>query len=174
MPEVTYVGTVKGLIEKKGGWYAVEIAVPGKQYAIKADTKLDHLLAKAREIRDAGTIATFTVGEEDSENINPNSGKPYTERRLNGIEEGAAAGTNQAAAVQQQGPEPHHEAVHFADKDRLISRQVCLKVAGQIFMGKGVTKFEDGSTEDIPLAVMKAAHRFELDLYRDIDPPPFE
>lgn len=170
MPEVIYVGTCKGLIEKKNGWYAVEIAVPGKQYTYKADTKLEHLLTKAREIRDAGVVATWTVEEWDSENINPNSGKPYTERRLNGVEEGAAA--QPQGGAQTSGPEPHHEAVHFADKDRLISRQVCLKVAGQIFMGKGFTEFED-SEHDVPLAVMKSAQRFELWLYRDIDPAPF-
>ena len=170
MPEVTYVGTCTTLEEKKSGWYRIHIAVPGKQYPIKADTKLEHLIAKAREMRDAGLVATWTIEEYDSENINPNSRKPYTERRLNAVVEGAVAQPQQAQA--QGGPEPHHEAVHFADKDRLISRQVCLKVAGQIFMGKALTEFESPS-DDIPLAVMKAAQRFELWLYRDIDPAPF-
>ena len=40
--EVTYVGTCKGLIEKKNGWYAVEIAVPGKQYTYKAGKRNKH------------------------------------------------------------------------------------------------------------------------------------
>ena len=175
MPEVTYVGTCTTLEEKKGGWFRIHIAVPGKQYPVKPETKLEHLIAKAREIRDAGLVATWTVEEYDSENINPKSGQPYTERRLNGVEEGAPAGTNQAAAVQQ--PEPHHEAVHFADKDRLISRQVCLKVAGSVFMGQGVAQLDPPSSAavvvpDVPLAVMKAAQRFERWLYRDIDPAP--
>lgn len=170
MPDVTYVGTCKALVEKKNGWFTVEIAVPGKQYPVKADTKLEHLLNKAREVRDAGLVATWTVEETDSENINPNTQKPYTERRLSAVVEGASQEAQQAAA---DGPQAHHEAVHHADKDRLISRQVCIKVAGQLFMGKGLTVFE-APEDDVPLAVMKAAQRLELWLYRDIDPVPFE
>lgn len=89
MPDVPYVGKVAGLVEKKGGWYSVEIAVPGKQWPVKADTKLENLLTQVREIRDADLVATFTVSESDSENVNPNTGKPYTERRLSHVEVGA-------------------------------------------------------------------------------------
>lgn len=92
LSSVTYVGTCKGLIEKKGGWYAVEIAAVGKSYTIKADTKLENLLTQARASRDNGTVCTWTVEEWDSDNINPNNDKPYTERRLAGVEEGVHEG----------------------------------------------------------------------------------
>ncbi len=105
MPDVTYVGTVSTLEEKKNGWYSVHIAVPGKNYPVRADTKLEPLLKSVREIRDAGLVATFTVSETDSENTNPNTGKPYTERRLEKIEAGAQtqsdANASPSSAVQQ-------------------------------------------------------------------------
>ena len=74
MTDVTYVGTVSTLEEKKGGWYAVHIAVPGKQYPVKADTKLEPLLKSVREIRDAGLVATCTVSETESRAVSTITG----------------------------------------------------------------------------------------------------
>jgi hypothetical protein len=109
MPEVTHVGTVAALIEKKNGWYTVEVSVPGKQYPVKADTKLEPLLKQVREIRDAGLVATFTMSESDSENTNPNTGRPYIERRLEKVTPGAQnqsdANDSPSGAVQGSGAE---------------------------------------------------------------------
>ena len=91
MPDVQYVGTCKDIIEKKNDWYTIEILVPGKDWPIKADTKLEHLINEARAVRDAGTIATWTVSETESENINPRNNRPYTERRLEKVEVVAAS-----------------------------------------------------------------------------------
>lgn len=161
---VTYVGTVSAMEEKKGGWYRIHVAVPGKQYPVKPETKLDNLIAKAREIRDNGTVATWTVEEWDSDNINPNSGSPYTERRLAGVDEGVSAA---AQAEQATGPQPHHEQIHFADKDRAISRMACLKAAATVVAS-------GGAVEDPGKSVMAMAQRFEQWIYRDIDQLPFQ
>jgi hypothetical protein len=170
--EATYVGTCSQLVEKKGGWYQIQIAVPGKQYPVKADTKLEHLINKAREVRDSGAVATWTIEEWDSENINPNTGKPYRERRLSAVEEGATAPASGTDGDQQAQPVlPHHELVHDADRQRLISRQTCLKVAGTVYTG-AIGADKEGY--DVGLEVMKLAQRFEQWLYRDIDELPFE
>lgn len=175
MPDVQYIGTCSALVEKKGGWYQIQIAVPGKQYPIKADTKLEHLINDAREVRDSGAVATWTVSESESENINPNSGKPYIERRLEKVELGAQ--TPAGGTPAQPPPEAHHEAIHFADKDRAISRMACLKAAAQVWHGAIANPNLGEAVEsglDIGLEVMTLAGRFEKWIYRDIDPVPFE
>lgn len=128
MPEVLYVGTVHALIEKKGGWHAVEISVPGKQYPVKADTKLEPLLKSVREVRDAGLIATFTVSETESENINPNTGKPYTERRLQKVEAGAENAPN-ATVSPSASTQDVMSKEEWARKDSAIHKMACIKTA---------------------------------------------
>lgn len=159
---VKYAGTCSSLEEGKNGWFHIKIAVPGKQYPVKADTKLEHLINDARTVRDSGQVATWTCKEWDSENINPNSGKPYKERRLEKVEIGAPAGGTQTA------PEPKHEPMHFADKDRVVARLALLKVAATI-----VTAIDE-EPEDMTKTVMGQAQRMEAWVYRDIDPVPFE
>ena len=154
MPDVTYVGKVQSIEEKKAGWHAIHIGVAGKQYPIKADTKLENLLKAVREIRDGDLIATFTVSESESENINPNSGKPYIERRLEKVEPGA------------NGAPPAARPEYAPDlKDRMIVRQTALKAAAVIV---------DRGNEDPALETMKIAQRFETWIYRDIEDAPFE
>lgn len=128
MADVTYVGKVGALIEKKAGWHTVEISVPGKQYPVKADTKLEPLLKQVREIRDGDLIATFTISETESENINPNSGKPYIERRLEKIELGAqnAPNANGSPTTEAQGGMTKEE---WARKDSAIHKMACIKAA---------------------------------------------
>ncbi len=161
MPDVTYVGKVQSIEEKKAGWHAIHIGVAGKQYPIKADTKLENLLKAVREIRDGDLIATFTVSESESENINPNSGKPYIERRLEKVEPGANG--SPTAGVREYTPDL---------KDRMIVRQTALKAAAALYGSELV--FNAGSEDDAPLAVMKAAQRFETWIYRDIEETPFD
>jgi len=167
LQKVTYVGTVGQLIEKKNGWYAIEVMVPGKQYPIKADTKLENLIGKAREVRDSGAVATFTVEEWDSDNISPKTSKPYTERRMSSIEEGSHAPAGGTGAGGGADVTAHHEPVADADRQRLISRQTCLKAACELYSGPAV-----GGSTDPALDVMRVAQRFESWLYRDIDEVP--
>lgn len=132
MPDVLYVGTVSALVEKKNGWYSVEIAVAGKQYPVKADTKLEPLLKQVREIRDAGLVATFTVSESDSENINPNTGRPYTERRLEKVEPGAQnqtdANASPSGGAQGSGGQSMTKE-EWAAKDAAIHKTALIKAA---------------------------------------------
>lgn len=178
MTEVTHIGTCSAISEKKGGWHQIEISVPGKQYPVKADTKLEPLINSAREMLESGQAASWTIDETESENINPRSGKPYTERRLNKVE-ALTAEAAAASAAASSGPEPHHEPIHFADKDRAISRMACLKSAAMIVPLVSVLDDDgvpvpDAQLLDPALEVMKIAQRFERWIYRDIDSAPFE
>lgn len=159
--ELTIVGQCSGITEKPSGWTEFQIVVPGKQYPVKLATKSPQLITDARTIKDA--LATWTYNETESDNVNPNSGKPYVNRYLEKVEAGASASGDTAQ------PQAHHEPIHFADKDRLITRQTCLKVAGEVYS----SEYAAINEVDLPLAVMKAAQRFEAWLYRDIEETPF-
>ena len=155
-PEI--VGTCQGIIEKPTGWTEFEIAVPGKQYPVRLATKQQPLVELARATH--GSVATWTYNEVESEKINEHTGKPYVNRYLEGVTAGAAEVPG--------APEAHHQPVHFADKDRAITRMACLKAAAVIIAGAGVVQ------EDPALEAMKTAQRFETWVYRDIAPVPFE
>ena len=132
MSDVTYVGTVQALVEKKAGWHTVEISVPGKQYPVKADTKLEPLLKQAREVRDGGLVATFTVSETESENINPKNGLPYIERRLQKVELGAenAPVANASPTTSQAGSgETGMTKEEWANKDSAGHKRACIAIA---------------------------------------------
>jgi len=124
------VGTCQGITEKPSGWTEFEIAVPGKQYPVRLATKAQPLVELARAL--AGGVGTWTYNEVESEKINEHTGKPYLNRYLEGVEPGAAP----AASVGS--PESHHEPIHFADKDRAITRMAVLKAAAQVYAGLGV------------------------------------
>lgn len=148
--EAEYIGTVSAIVEKKGGWYSVEILVPGKQYPVKADTKLEPLLEQARQVRDAGLVATFTVSESESENINPKSGKPYMERRLEHVEPGASTPSTsapKAAASSSEAPSQMTKE-EWARKDSAIHKMACIKTAADALKH---TIPSDPSKEDLKL-----------------------
>lgn len=153
---LTKVGQCSGITEKPNGWTEFEIQVQGLQYPVRLSTKIEQLIEDARATK--GALATWTYAESEG-NINPKSGKPYINRYLESVVLGDTSGGNDLPS-----PEPHHDAVHFADKDRLITRQTCLKAASN-HPGDGI--------DDWAEAVIEAAARFETWLYRDIDDVPF-
>lgn len=156
MSDVTYVGTVSALVEKKSGWHTIEIAVPGKQYPVKADTKLEHLIKQAREIRDQDAVATFTVSETESENINPNNGRPYIERRLQKMELGAGGAS---APVANGSPTSASNSgmskEDWAAKDSAIHRMACIKAAVEALKH---TIPADPSTDDLNTFMDRVGH----------------
>jgi hypothetical protein len=148
------VGICSGIKEKPSGWFDLEIQVPGKQYPVRLETKLEKLVDEARETH--GKTATWTFVEKEG-NINPRSGNPYINRYLDRVE----IGDHAPVATAEAGPQQHHDALHYADKDRAISRMACLKAAAAIHSG-------DEPGEGRADAVLKDAERFEAWLYRDL------
>ena len=162
---ITIIGQCSGITEKPSGWTEFQISVPGKNYPVKLATKLDGLVQAARDTK--GALATWTYKETEGD-INPRSGKPYKNRYLESVELGAAAAQAQITRDGQPSnvPEPqaHHDPVHFADKDRIISRLAILKAAAS---QPRDAAYEDD--QDWAWKVMETAERFEEWLYRDID-----
>ena len=153
---IVIVGQCTGITEKPSGWTEFQISVTGKQYPVKLATKLEDLIQAARDTK--GQIATWTYNETEG-GMNPRSGKPYKNRYLEKVELGATAEGQSASAGTQAtvAPEPHHEPMHFADKDRVITRLALLKVAAQL-----TNEEEEGTAIEI-------AERLETWVYRDID-----
>jgi hypothetical protein len=105
---LTVVGTNGGITEKANGWFEVQVAVPGKQYPVKLATKKSELIDAVRGV--GAAVATFSYKETESENINPNTNKPYINRYLEGVE---AGGTPAPA-----GGTGHKEDVDWDAKER--------------------------------------------------------
>jgi hypothetical protein len=155
------VGVCSGITEKPTGWFDFEISVAGKEYPVRCSSNDADIINAVRELK--GSTGTFTINEVESDKINPRSNRPYINRYLQKVEAGDTAPTSTGAPGT---PDPHHEPVHDADRQRLITRQTCLKVAAQ--------RHHPIDGDDWALQVMKDAQRFETWLYRDIDPAPFE
>jgi hypothetical protein len=156
------VGACSGIKEKPSGWVDVEVEVPGKQYPMRLSTKDETLVLATRSL--AGAVGKFTYVERESDKINPNSGKPYVNRYLEGVEPYAGNG--------QEPREPKHQPVIGGDKDRAITRLACLKAAAELVAPRAASTAHPDY--DAPLEAMKAAQRFEQWVYRDIDDAPFE
>lgn len=177
MSDVKYVGTVGALVEKKAGWHTVEISVPGKQYPVKADTKLEHLLKQAREVRDGGMVATFTVSEEESENINPKNNMPYIERRLQKIEFGAEGHVNASGSPTSAATGSSSEGMtkeEWARKDSAIHKMACIKTAADALKH---TIPSEPSTEDLNTYnrnVIDLANRWHRSVLAERDDPTGE
>ena len=151
----TIIGTCAGITEKPSGWFEFEIMAPGKQYPVRLATKKQELVELARAAH--SDTMTWTYNETESDKVNEHTGKPFLNRYLEGVD---------FADQPEAKPEPHHEPMHFADKDRAISRMACLKAAAVIVA-------DQSDTVDPGLEVMKLADRFERWVYRDIDDVPF-
>jgi len=158
----TIVGTCASIIKKTSGWYEFEIMAPGKQYPVRLATKKQELVELARAAH--SDTMTWTYNETESDKVNEHTGKPFLNRYLEGVD---------FADQPEAKPEPHHEPMHFADKDRAITRMACLKAAAQVYTGLGVEEARGTPDLDAGLTVMKSADRFERWVMRDIDDVPF-
>lgn len=71
-------GKVTGIEERAAGFRRITVDV-GRQYPLRVDTKLDTVIDQAREALDwPAALVRYT--ESESQNENPKTGKPYTNR----------------------------------------------------------------------------------------------
>lgn len=129
----TVVGVCTGITERKEGWHQFEISIPGRDYPVKLDTKIEDLIDAARAVKNTGEIATFTYTEKDSGTPNPHRpGSNFLNRYLEGVEAGshapegsqaADAGSTAPSGGDGSGYEPQarytkEEIKTFEDKER--------------------------------------------------------
>lgn len=79
----TATGVLQSIETRQAGWHRFNLAVPGRQYPLKLDTKLPDLINQGSVL--VGQPVQVVYDESESQNINPNTGRPYTERRLQQI-----------------------------------------------------------------------------------------
>ena len=77
------IGTVSGLEQRNGGWVAVAILAPGKEYPVKLSTKKQELIQQAQQMM--GQVVTAGYNEAEGNSINPHTGTPYINRYLEAI-----------------------------------------------------------------------------------------
>lgn len=110
------VGTLLGIMEKPSGWTQIQISVPGKQYPIKTDTKKPEIIEAARAVGEA--VATWTITAVESENINPNTNKPYINRYLEAVEAGGTVAPSTAGGSPDQARYSEDDIARFEAKER--------------------------------------------------------
>lgn len=115
------IGTLVGIEEKPSGWFEVKVAMPGKDYPVRLDTKRENLIEDARATR--GQVATWTFKESESDKINERSGKPYVNRYFEAVELGASA------EAQASDSEDRMSKEEWAAKDSAIHMMASIKAA---------------------------------------------
>jgi len=107
------IGTVSGLEQRSGGWVAVAILAPGKEYPVKLSTKKQELISQAQQMM--GQVVTAGFNEQASTNINPHNGQPYTNRYLEALAFGAVDLVGMPTQIQPQQfvPQPQPQAQNF-------------------------------------------------------------
>lgn len=103
------IGTVAGLEQRSGGWVAVSIMEPGKEYPKKLSTKKQELISQAQQMM--GQVVTAGYNETESTNINPHNGQPYVNRFLEALAFGAVdlVGSPTQIQPQQYMPQPQQQ-----------------------------------------------------------------
>jgi len=99
--EKVVTGVVSALEPRSNDWVAVHISVPGRQYPTKLSTKRPELIGLAQSV--VGQNVDALYNEEQSTQINPHNGQPYTNRYLEAL---APAGSIPPPVVPVQQPVP--------------------------------------------------------------------
>lgn len=94
------IGTIAGLEQRSGGWVAVAIMEPGKEYPKKLSTKKQELISQAQQMM--GQVVTAGYNETESTNINPHNGQPYVNRFLEALAFGAVDLVGTPTQIQPQ------------------------------------------------------------------------
>jgi hypothetical protein len=161
MPEAS--GVVREIAEKPSGWSTISIDI-GTQYPLKVDTKLQPIIELVRALGSNEGIFTYT--ESESDRINPNSGRPYVNRLLEGVTP-RDAGQPVGQPVSESAEQVARQPISAGNKDRVIARLACVKAAAEML------RLNDGTVEEQISNTIAAAARFEGWVYRDIDEVPF-
>ena len=167
----TVVGVWSKMPEERNGWKQFEVDV-GSQYPVRVATKLEHLIEEAMALRDQEATWTYTESEarnpDGTPRINPNSGKPYTDRRLEKVEAGAhATSTDGASSSTASG----RTVVSDDERQRLIIRQSTLNRSVDLYVGTRpvgmpIELLADEEREALLGKVFETAGRFERWVYR--------
>lgn len=117
------VGTVAGLEQRNGGWVAVAILAPGKEYPVKLSTKKQELIIQAQQMM--GQVVTAGYNEQQSTSINPHNNQPYTNRYLEAIAFGQVDLVGMPTQIQPQQfvPQPQPQAQNFPQPQQAQPQQ---------------------------------------------------
>lgn len=95
-------GQIVAMEQRNAGWVAVSILEPGKQYPKKLSTKREELIGQAQQMMGMGQIVTAAFNEQQSDQINPHNGQPYTNRYLEALALGMADLVGMPTQIQPQ------------------------------------------------------------------------
>lgn len=164
MSETQQVSGVCSEVSERGDWTTFHIDI-GKQYPVKLSTKKEELVQLGRAASKDGGEFIWTYTESEGAE-NPHTGKPYINRYLEAVAPRDGA-QEQPAATATQPASRDERAQAEAVRQRLITRQTCIKAAAELL------RLQDGMPEEMASAAIVVAAKFEVWLYRDVDEIPF-
>jgi hypothetical protein len=148
----TIVGALAGMEARSNGWVRFSIAEQGRQYPVKVDTKKPEIIQQCQALM--GQQVAAQIREQNSDNINPNTGAPYVNRYLNAIgpagqqqqpmqqqpaqqyQQQAAPQYQQQPAAPQQPAQPQQDAFQPGSQGRVkemeIMRQTAWKCVSEL------------------------------------------
>lgn len=94
------IGTISGMEQRSGGWVAVAVQAPDRNYPVKLSTKKPELISQAQQL--LGQLVTAGYNESESNNINPNNGQPYMNRYLEALALGSVDLVGMPTRIQPQ------------------------------------------------------------------------
>ena len=161
----TITGVLDGITEKPSGWTEIQVKVDGWQYPVKMATKLEPLIELARA---AGTeTMEWTFKKQVSEQINPNSGKPFVNRYFEGV---SPVGTTQVPQNANGSP----TSAPTVDWDAKELRDYRSRAWAQTISAMTHTIKVDESAADIFVRLYALQRKIYRDIVRDLDPKAFE
>ena len=103
-------GVLSAVEPRQGGWHRFAIQEAGRQYPVKCDTKQVELIQQAMALLGQPVAVALREQEAtprpDGSHINPNNGRPWVNRYLNGIAPfGYAPGVQPTQQQHQQPPQ---------------------------------------------------------------------
>lgn len=180
MSETQQISGICSEVSERGEWVTFHIDI-GKQYPVKLSTKKEELVQLGRAASKEGGEFIWTYTETEGAE-NPHTGKPYINRYLEAVapRDGGeqppadpsnvvtSKGTLRTPAASATQPASRDERAQAeAVRQRLITRQTCIKAAAELL------RLKDGTAEEMASDAIVAAAKFETWLYRDIDETPF-
>ena len=152
-------GVLDGITEKPSGWTDISVRVEGWQHPVRMSTKLQPLIELARAAGSEEMVWTFK--KQESDQINPNSGKPYINRYFEGVEPASSVPASEDAPLQatvtSNTAPSQMSKEEWAAKDSAIHKMACIKTAADALKH---TLPSDPTPQDLNQFLERTAHLY--------------
>lgn len=171
----TATGVKQGITEKSGGWFSIEIALPGKEYPLKLDTKKQELVELARAAGE--NVMEWKYTETDSGTPNPHRpGSNFINRHFEGVAPPSPdANVSPSTAAPSGTGEEKLSKDEWALKDRAADLRACIAIVSGALQHTVKSEPSDEDLNEYARRVLHVARQFHnvVQFERSGEPDPF-